>query len=125
MIRTISAEFDSLDKADLVGGKIKRSFGGIKDIKIIDHNNDNLNRYNPFGHFAVTSNNPSNYYPFSFGMILNQNPDSAVTDNNSGNYDGRSEVKKSVSLEINCADEDLSAVSRLIISEGGLNVKKT
>jgi len=125
MIRSISAEFQTIDDAEYAVRAVKDKIDGISRVKIDGFGNNLKNTYNPFGHSAFINGNTnpsaSNMYVsnLQFSQFFNEfygaeNP----------RFSNETELKKSVVVEIHCKNESLNAVSSIITGLGGLNVKK-
>lgn len=121
MIRRITAEFQSVDEAEIAATKIRNTIDGIKEIGVIPKN-DNTNDYNPFGHsafsnVALVGNGAP--FDFRFNAILNTH-----SDDNDDNYIKEIDKKNSVTLKVRCPIEKFKDVSNIFVSHGGLNIKK-
>lgn len=126
MYRNISAEFPSIDEAEAVSRKIKHQIGNIERISIISKN-ETINKYNPYGHInQFDMSIGGRILPFNYGFYNSGvTPDLAQINNSiEDNFLNEIERKKSVILKINCRNDQLKAISSLLVSNGGLSIKK-
>lgn len=114
----ISAEFDTVDSADIAAASLRGYISELYDIRV--KNDPYENHTGPYAsifpayNIVSPSDNPGFSFPF-FNTLLYL--DSGLTINR--DYD-----VKSPKLEIICRKEDEKAVSRVVIGHGGRNVTK-
>lgn len=124
MIRVISAEFESIDRAEYVSKSIKEKVDGITKIiiksSIQDNPEKNLSAL-PFTAPEITSSTANSMYISSlqFPQFFNG------SDNEFPNgYEDKSGFDNKVLLEVHCENNSIMRVSNIITALGGLRVKK-
>ena len=124
MFRTITAEFGSTDEANAVSSMIVNRINSIKSTDIIGNS---INKYNPYGHIGLANVNiAGKFLPYDYGFYGMERNDNALylNGNTDDDFIGDIERNRSVTLKIVCPDNMLSTVSSILISQGGLNIKK-
>lgn len=130
MYRNISAEFQTIDDADLVARKIRESVEGVKRITFSYKNEKVRPTTTPgnFFDFMGTSNMGITGaflpYDFQYYETANFNNFVSVRDALSDDYGERIEGNKGTIINIVCKDSEISDVEKKLISYGGLNISK-
>ncbi|MGN0554064.1 MAG: hypothetical protein ACI4I1_11810 [Oscillospiraceae bacterium] len=111
----ITAEFDSVNSADLAAANIRRTVSPFSDIKVLQkHNQTSMS----FGGLtaAFGNGNPSigpNMYTYPIPYTANNQNDIS-----------ESYLQNKVTLEVICRKEDRKKVSGIIINSGGFEISE-
>ena len=120
MVVTIKADFDSFDLAELCANKVRRAIHGSKSIKIVSGNRCSVKNIPAVYSFSARSEN----YASTPLSILNS---ARLYENLStlpcGLVDRYSNLK-SIRLEIICNKEQLNDVYKIMLSNGGNNIRR-
>lgn len=130
MYRNISAEFLTIDDADLAARKIRQSVDGVKRITF----NNKAKKTRPltspgnFFDFMGTSNvgitGAFLPYDYQYYETANFNNFPSVQDALQDDYGQKIEGDQGTIMNIVCKDKDLHDVEKKLISYGGLNISK-
>lgn len=114
-----SAEFDSVNSADIAAAAIKKQISSFSDMKVSEKlmhkpraSHSGMIIFNSFN--PVT---PAQAYtpPVSIdGLFYNMYE-----------YDRETDLRSHPTLEITCREDDAAAVSRMLIGYGGRNIHKS
>ncbi len=116
MIRTLTAEFESVDLAELAIKKTKELCSGIKNVKIIK-NKPNKKDFFEGSNALFNINVSSSMLPLSYTFYSPRQYYSEIDNNNK-------QRDTSVTIEIKCTNEELDRISQIITSLGAMSVKK-
>ena len=111
----ITAEFDSVNSADLAAASIRRTISPFSDIKVLQkHNKTTMS----FGGLtaAFGNGNPSigpNMYTYPIPYTANNHIDT------NENF-----LQNKVTLEVICRKEDRKKVSGIIVNSGGFEISE-
>ncbi len=123
MFRSISADFYSSDEAELASINIKNQIRNIKTVDIINQNKNSNTRVKTDSNYGftglVTNNISSNYPPLAFGLFGTN-----VNDNSNNSDFNYTDKGNNITLKLSCDEKDLSLVSNLLTSYGGINIEK-
>lgn len=125
MIRTITAEFQSIDDAEFAAKRIKQGCDGVTKVSI-NSKNAEKNDFNPFGHFGLGNSSVSGtFIPYDM-YYYGVSPSSSVLDtlNTHDENHYNDAISQSVKLEIHCKNDCTPNVSCILHSMGGINIKK-
>jgi hypothetical protein len=106
----ITAEFDSIDTADVVAASLRHQIMGMADIKVLTPELTSHSEERHFYGFAPAYSNTVG--GASYGMT--------TSDMNSNPTDSRS---KSVRLQLICRKDDASLARRIMIGYGGRDLR--
>ena len=125
MIRTITAEFQSIDEAELAARRIKDKVEGISRITI-NSKNKKANNTNSIGNIGFSNMNVAG--GFSTYNAVSSSVYTPLIFNNVGEHTGENHfnelsISKSVTIEIHCKNDDVKIVSSILTALGGLNIK--
>jgi hypothetical protein len=119
MVVGIKANFESVDLAELCANKVRREVSGSKSIKIVSK--QPCNQEIPATYSLSTRSENWVSTPLSILSVTrsNENPTTIpprIIDHNIGS--------KGVRLEIICEEQSFKDVYRVVLSSGGLDIKK-
>jgi hypothetical protein len=112
----ITAEFDSIDTADIVAASLRHQIAGMADITVL---NPELRSHGPetsFQAFASPYGNSTGGAPF--GMTM-----SNVVSNNAESSSPPDSYSKAVRLQLICRKDDAGLAKRIMIGYGGRDLK--
>lgn len=125
MFRSISADFYSIEDAEVASMKINSQISGVKSVDIINNEEySEINQYNPFSHFGLLNFNfdgrfiPYNYVNYMYEVNLNNR------NNSSFNYLYNDTKRNNITLKVECNENVIDNVSKILVSLGGHNIKK-
>lgn len=110
-----TAEFDSLNTADIAAAAIKKYISDFSEVNVYDKLHQNPGN-NDNGFILFSGFNPTASYSFNQGTAF------AVEVNN-GHNASEIDMRTCPTIEVTCRTEDAKNVSRLIVGYGGRNIR--
>lgn len=112
-----TAEFDSINSADICAAALKKYISSFSDISVYDELKANRNDNSESDLIGYTVINGLNY-----GINTPQLSGSAIITGNDNRNLHESDFRSHPVLEVTCRKEDAKTVSRIIIGHGGRNI---
>jgi hypothetical protein len=112
----ITAEFDSIDTADVVAASLRHQIAGMADITVLNPELRSHGSDTAFQGFASPYGNSTGGAPF--GMTM-----SNVASNNAVNSTPPDSYSKSVRLQLICRKDDAALAKRIMIGYGGRDLR--
>lgn len=109
MLKTIKAEFEQFDSAEIASRRIRRNVNGIRKIKIASHNRGKKHDGNEL------------YVRYIPTTIANQNYMAPAVISSIGESD-ESAVVQTTFLTVVCTEEASAKVHNILTSSGGLSI---
>ncbi len=109
MLRSITAEFEHFDSAEMASRKIRRNVNGIRKIKIASHKMSKRNGHDSYYKLIPTAITTQNYVTLSMSNSLNDRISEPQT-------------TQTTILTVICTEEVSSQVHRILTSSGGIYI---